>query len=129
MPVIAGGSDTEPLAIGGPPGAFTPCTLNGDVTGNNFHGNYACFDLGIQFGNPNQGAGGYGIFNGKAPGPGLRLYAGFGLPPPLAYDANGLNGQNTWDIGPAGDIGRMYIRVDTGGIYWWSGTAWIAKVA
>jgi hypothetical protein len=128
LPQIAGGSDTEPLAVGGPPKAFAQCGMIGDVTGNNFHGNYACFDLGLQFGNPNQGGGIWapnGVSGTTQPGPGLKLFAGYGAPPPLAYDANGLNQQNTWNIGLPGQyIGSMYIQVDTGGIFWWSGGAW-----
>lgn len=123
--IIAGGSDEDvtPLSVT-TNGPFQTCTLNGDVTGNNFHGNYACFDLGIQFGNPAQGAG--LTVAGQSNHGGLQLFAGFGPPPPLSYDRQGLGTAPAAQ--PLGGIGAMYMQVDSGSIWWFSGSTWVQKV-
>ena len=100
IPVVAGGA-LDPLALGPPQPAATTCTLNGDVTGNNFHGNWACFDTGIQFGNPMQYGGHYS--DGSNVGPGIQLFAGNGPPPPQQYGVlNGVpnNQPNTYPFIP-----------------------------
>lgn len=105
----------------GPPRA---CTLNGDVTGNNFHGNYACFDLGIQIGNPAQYAG--LTVSGQQTGGGGQIFMGWGPPPPISYDRNGDG------LGPPpqslGGVGSFYLQVDSGSIWWNSGGSWSQKV-
>lgn len=120
MPVIAGGSDEpapEPQAIVSPVFAGQ-CTLNGDVTGNNFAGNYMCLNLGLQLGNPSQYAG--RAFQGGQ----VRMFGGFGTPPPGSYPPNPPGGAPmpaTYQFA----TGDFYFQADTGSVYWFSGSTWI----
>lgn len=126
MPVIAGGSDepvVEPQSVT-TNGPFQQCALNGDVTGNNFHGNYACFDLGIQIGNPAQGAG-LTVSGGMSHG-GAQVFAGLGPPPPLSYDRQGLGTAPAAQ--PLGQVGSFYLQNDDGSIWWFTGATWTKKI-
>lgn len=112
----------EPQAVTsvGPP---AQCTIIGDITGNNFHGNYACFDIGMQIGNPAQ----YGKMSGGGfTGGGGQIFMGFGPPPPLSYDRQGLG--TAPPAQPLGQTGSFYFQVDTGSIWWNSGSTWTQKI-
>ena len=118
MPVIAGGSDEPmPQAIVTPTNA-SQCTLIGDVTGNNFAGNYMCLNLGFQLGNPSQYAG--RTFQGGQ----VRMFGGFGTPPPGSFPPFPPGGSPMPATYPFA-TGDFYFQADTGSVYWFSGSSWI----